>query len=234
MSRTHTAYWQGFRAGSPFVLVVMPFALLFGVVATEAGLKLVEVMGMTILVIAGTAQFAAIALMTEEAPTYIILATSLAVNLRMAMYSAAITPHFGQASLRKRIFISYLLVDQSYAVAVKKFEETPDMTMDQKFAYFLGVMTLIGPLWYIFTLVGALVGQSIPPEYALDFAVPITFLAITGPMMRTPAHLAAALVSVSVSLLLAFLPYNLWLMVAAVLAMMTGAQVELMMERAKP
>ncbi len=231
MSRTQSAYWQGFRAGAPFILVVIPFALLFGVVATEAGLKVIETMGMTVLVIAGTAQFAAIALMRDEAPTYIVLATAMAVNLRMAMYSASITPYLGQATLLQRIFVGYLLVDQSYAMSITKFETNPDLTMRQKLGFFFGTMTLIAPLWYVFTLVGALVGQAIPPQFALDFAVPITFIAITAPMMRTPAHLAAAFVSVTVSLLLAFLPYNLWLMIAAVLAMMTGAQVELWMER---
>ncbi len=233
-SNPKAAYWQGFRAGSPFILVVAPFALLFGVVATEAGLNIAEVMGMAILVIAGAAQFAALAQMGENAPTYLVLATALAVNLRMALYSASITPHMGGLSLPKRVLVAYLLVDQSYAVSVQKFEETPKMPLNQKLAFYLGVMTPIAPLWYGFSLVGALVGQAIPPEYALDFAVPITFLAITGPMMRTPAHLAAAFVSVVASLLLAFLPYNLWLLIAAALAMMTGAQVELFMERHKP
>ncbi len=42
-------YWQGFRAGIPFIIVVGPF----GVVATEVGLDTIQTMAMTILVIAG-------------------------------------------------------------------------------------------------------------------------------------------------------------------------------------
>ena len=87
-------------------------------------------------------------------------------------------------------------------------------------------MTPIAPIWYASTYVGIIAGSAIPQEYALDFAIPITFLALVGPNLRSFPHLAAALVSVNVSLLLIDLPYNLWLIIAAFLAMMTGAFIE--------
>ena len=73
-------------------------------------------------------------------------------------------------------------------------------------------------------------GQSIPDSFALDFAVPITFLAMIGPMLRTKAHVAAAVVSVICALLFAFLPWNLGLIAAGIAGMMTGAFVELRTE----
>lgn len=228
---SRSAYWLGVTHGAPFVLVVIPFALLFGVVGAEAGLNLAEVMGFSVLVIAGASQFAALQLMTENAPTAIVLATALAVNLRMAMYSASLTPHLGAAALWKRALMAYLLVDQSYTVGHTRFESHPQMPLAAKTAYYFGVVTPVFPLWYGFTLVGALVGKSIPPEYALDFAVPITFLALIAPALRTLAHMAAAGVSVVLGLSLAFLPYNSGLLVAALAAMATGAQVELWRER---
>jgi len=223
---TRSAYWLGATHGAPFVLVVVPFALLFGVVGMEAGLNLAEVMGFSVLVIAGASQFAALQLMTDNAPTVIVLATALAVNLRMAMYSAAITPYLGAAPLWQRALMAYVLVDQSYAVGQARFEDQPEMPLPDKIAYYFGVVSPIFPLWYVFTLVGALVGQSIPPEYALDFAVPITFLALIAPALRTLAHVAAAGMSVALGLALAGLPYNSGLLVAALGAMVTGAQVE--------
>jgi predicted branched-subunit amino acid permease len=94
----------------------MPFAILFGVVGTEAGLNLAQVMGFSVGVIAGASQFAALQLMSENAPTLIVVASALAVNLRMAMYSAALAPHLGPASLRDRALIAYMNVDQTYAL----------------------------------------------------------------------------------------------------------------------
>ena len=220
-------YWRGVRDGAPFILVVAPFALVFGVVATEAGLSVAETMGFSVLVIAGAAQFAALQLMVENAPTIVVLATSLAVNLRMAMYSASLATHLGAAPLWQRALIGYLNVDQSYAVSIARYEAQPDMGLQNKVRYFLGIATPVCPVWYAMSLVGALIGAQIPPEYALDFAVPIAFLAVVAPLMKSPAHIAAALTSVVLALALAPLAYNAGLLIAAAAAMMVGARVEL-------
>ncbi len=226
MSRTRSAYWRGFRDGAPFILVIAPFGMLFGVVATEAGMDLIQTMAMTFIVIAGAAQFASVQLLTEDAPVFVAVLTGLAVNLRMAMYSASLSPHLGKARTWKKILAAYFMVDQSYAVSIAKYETEPEMPVDEKAAYFFGVVSPICPLWYVFTLIGALIGTAIPPEYALDFAIPITFIALVAPSLRSLPHLAAAIVSIIVALSLSWMPYNLWLMIAAVLAMITGAQLE--------
>jgi len=85
MPESKSAFWSGFCDCSPFILVVAPFGLLFGAIATEAGLNLLETMTMTVLVIAGAAQFTALALLEDQAPTIIVIIAALAVNLRMAI-----------------------------------------------------------------------------------------------------------------------------------------------------
>jgi predicted branched-subunit amino acid permease len=230
---TKSLYWQGVRDGAPFVLVVVPFSLLFGVVGTEAGLNLSEVMGFSVLVIAGAAQFTAVQLLSDGAPALVALVSALAVNLRMAMYSASLTPYLGAAPLWQRAFAAYFMVDQSYTVSYFAYENHPRWSVPERMTYYFGVVTPICPLWYLFTLLGALIGDRIPEAMALDFALPITFLAMIGPMLRTPAHVAAALVSVAVALLAAGLPYNVGLLIAGLAGMMTGAQAEVMLERRK-
>ncbi len=227
----YSVFWNGFRTAAPFVLVVAPFGLLFGVVATEAGLNLLQVMIMTMLVTAGAAQFTALALMAENAPTVIVLLTSLAVNLRMAMYSAALAPYIGKTSNWLKLLMAFYLTDQSFAVSSVKFVEDPSMSLKARIAYFLGSCLPLAPVWYASTLVGALLGSAIPPEYSLDFAIPICFIAITAPMLRSLPHLVAALVSVCGALALIWIPYSLGLLVAAVLAMVAGAQAEVWLNR---
>ena len=95
-------------------------------------------------------------------------------------------------------------------------------------AFFFGVVTPVCPLWYGFTWVGAVVGSRIPPEWALDFVVPIAFLALVMPMLRTAAHVTAAAVAIIVALLAAGLPYNLGLLAGGIAGMMAGARVELL------
>ncbi|THD75960.1 branched-chain amino acid ABC transporter permease [Thalassobius vesicularis] len=226
-----TAYWKGFRDGLPFLLVIIPFGLLFGVVATEAGLKVYETLSFSIVVIAGAAQFTAIQLLKEDAPTLVILASALAVNLRMAMYSASLTPHLGGAPLWQRALAAYFTVDQSYACAIMAYDKNPGWNLKEKVAYFFGAVTPVCPMWYVATLGGAMLGSAIPPEFALDFAVPITFLALIAPMLTTAAHRAAALVSIGLALGFGFLPFNLGLLVAGLGGMIAGAQVELLMTR---
>ena len=225
-------FWKGLRHGLPFLLVVAPFSILFGVIATEAGLSVVQVMSFSVVVVAGAAQFTALQLMLDDAPTLIVLATALVVNLRMAMYSAALAPYLGAAPLWKRACMAYFNVDQTYALGQIEYDARPDQPMATKIAYFGGVSAALCPAWYAFTYVGAVAGGQIPPEYALDFAVPITFLALIAPSLKTLAHVAAALTSIVAALALAWMPVGTGLIVAAILAMIVGAQVELRMGRA--
>ncbi|MDF0595439.1 AzlC family ABC transporter permease [Psychromarinibacter halotolerans] len=222
-----SAYWRGFRAGLPFLVVLIPFAMVFGVVSIEAGLSVAQVLGFSALVIAGAAQITALQLMQDNVPTVMVLAAALAVNLRMAMYSAALVPYLGAAPMWQRAILAYFNVDQTFALAQVEYEKRPAMTVPERVAFFLGVATPVCPPWYLFTWIGAVVGARIPPEYGLDFAVPITFLAIIAPALRTPAHLAAALTSIVAALALAWMPSGIGVLLAAALAMVVGARVEL-------
>ncbi|MCA0962555.1 AzlC family ABC transporter permease [Salipiger bermudensis] len=221
-----SSYLKGLRDGAPFILVIAPFAMVFGVLAKSAGLNVIEALAFSVAVIAGAAQFTALQLMQDQAPTLVVLASALAVNLRMAMYSASLTPYLGHLPLWKRGVVAYFLVDQAYALGIVKYEREPDMTNAERFAYFMGTVTPICPLWYGFTVIGAVVGAQISLETGLDFAMPIAFFALIGPALRTGAHGAAALVASVSALLFAFLPYNLGLLVAALLGMMAGAEIE--------
>ena len=222
-----SAFAKGFRDTAPFILVVVPFAMLFGLLATEGGLSVFEALTFSVVVIAGAAQFTALQLFAENAPTLVIIISALAVNLRMAMYSASLTPWIGSAPLWQRAFAAYLTVDQTYLVAVAEFERVPEMTVPQRMGYFFGTVAVVAPLWYGFTLVGALLGTSVPDSWALDFALPLAFLAMIAPMFRTLAHVVAAFVAVAVSLLCVGVPYSLGLIIAGICGMMAGAQVEL-------
>jgi predicted branched-subunit amino acid permease len=231
ITTTKSPFRKGVADAAPFMLVIIPFSSLFGILATEAGLSVFETLAFSVVVIAGAAQFTALQLMQEYAPTAIVLASALAVNLRMAMYSASLTPYIGGAPLWQRALAAYLTVDQSYVCAMAQFEKEPQMTIPQRMSYFFGCVTPVIPLWYAFTLVGALLGAQIPESWALDFALPITFLAMIAPMFRTYAHVVAALVASVVALAAAGLPYSLGLIVAGLVGMIAGAQTELWAER---
>ncbi|HHY01613.1 MAG TPA: AzlC family ABC transporter permease [Paracoccus sp.] len=216
----------GFLHSLPFLLVLVPFAMLFGVVATAAGLDISQVIGFSVLVLAGASQFSAVQLMSEHAPVIVVLLSSLAINLRMAMYSASLTPWLGRAPGWQRATVAYLLIDQTYGLGMQKFEREPQMTVAERMAYLFGASPVLCLPWIVFSWVGATAGQMIPADWPLDFAVPITFLALIAPMLRTVAHVAAALVAVIAALMLSGLPSGTGVLVAGLLGMIAGAWVE--------
>ncbi len=222
----NSAFRAGVLAGLPFLLVGGPFAVLFGVIATEAGLSVSETLWFSALVIAGASQFTAIQLMTEAAPVWIVLAAALAVNLRMAMYSASLQPHLGTATIWQRALVAYLNVDASYAIGIQKFEDEPEWPVTDKVAFFCGTMLFMFPLWIFGTWFGAVTGDALPDSFQLDIAMPIMFLALVGPMLKTLAHLAAAMVSILGAMAFAFLPSGIGILLAALLAMAVGAEIE--------
>ena len=231
ITTTKSAFWAGVRDGAPFILVAGPFALLFGVLATEAGLNVFEVMTFSLVVIAGAAQFTALQVMQNEAPTVVVILSALAVNLRVAMYSAALTPYLGRAPLWQRVFAAYLLVDQSYALSHAKFEAVPELSVPQRMAYYFGTCLLVMIFWFGMSYLGAALGTQLPQDLPLDFALPIAFLSMVAPMVRTLPHLIAAVVAVVVGLLAVPVPYSLGLIIAGAAGMMAGAQAELMLNR---
>lgn len=223
-------FLRGFLDSLPFYIVVAPFGVIFGAIASELGLTLVEVMGFSVLVIAGASQLAALQLLAENAPTLIVIVTALAVNLRMAMYSASLAPHVGKAPFWMRGLAAYTLFDQPYALSMLAYENEPDRSPTDKLSYFFGIGMPMACVWYAATLAGALIGDRIPENIGFEFAVPLTFLAVVAPMMKSLAHVAAAATSVVLVLVLDFMPFGTGLLVAAIVGLVVGALVEARMD----
>ncbi|MDM7458623.1 MAG: AzlC family ABC transporter permease [Paracoccus sp. (in: a-proteobacteria)] len=220
------SFTHGMVKSLPFLIVILPFAVLFGVVALEAGLDVAQVMGFSVLVLAGASQFTAVQLLSDNASVIVVILSGLAVNLRMAMYSASLVPWLGEATPGQRAGLAYVLIDQTYALAIQHYERHPGLSLTQRLAYFGGAALALCVPWMIGSWIGATLGQAIPDSVALDFAMPITFIAMIAPMLRSPAHVAACFVAVIAALLLAGLPAGIGLMIASLLGMLTGAFVE--------
>lgn len=229
-SKGSAYFWEGFRSGTPFVFVALPFGILFGVFATEAGLNILQTMTFSATVLAGATQLTALQLMNEGTPVLIILFSALVVNMRVAIYSASLTPHMGAAPLWQRACVAYLIVDQSYACSIIQFEKEPKMSMGQRVGFFFGSVAPSTGVWLLSTYAGAVVGNQIPESWALDFALPLTIIAMLGPMIPTLPHLVAVLVAVITSLLTVFFPFNLGLLIAGCAGMIAGAQAEVLLK----
>jgi len=137
----------------------------------------------------------------------------------------------GELPFWKRALVAYTLVDQNFAVSSVEFEDNPDQSTHDKFQFIVGAIFPLFPLWIGFTWFGAIAGNLIPDQFELDFALPILFLAIVAPMLKTLAHLGAAVTSIIVALLLGFLPSGTGVLVSGLCAMIVGAEIERRMGR---
>jgi 4-azaleucine resistance transporter AzlC len=220
------AFGRGVVAAMPLQLATLPFGLIFGAIAVQAGLDLVQTMGMTMIVVAGAAQLAAIAQMTDHAPALLAIMVGAVVNARMAMYSASIAPWWPGASLGTRAFAAFLLHDHAYAMAMRRYADRPRESTPDRIGFFLGVGVITVVVWVAGALAGALIGGRLPPEWGLEFAAPVSFIALFAPLLRDPAHVAAAMTAALGALVLAPLPMGLGLMAGAAGGIAAGATVE--------
>ncbi len=215
--------WAGVRDVSPLLLGIAPFALVAGIAAVDAGLGLAEAVGMSVIVFAGASQLAALGLIGENAPLAVVVGTAVVINLRVVMYSASIAPHFADYGRRLRAGLAYLLTDQAYAISVAEFEANPERS---RWRYYLGAGGGLWVVWQIGTVLGVVVGASVPDAWGLTFAVPLVFIALLVPAMKDRPTTAAGVAAGTVAVVAAGLPLNLGLLTGAVSGILVGLLTE--------
>ncbi|MEL6977561.1 MAG: AzlC family ABC transporter permease [Pseudomonadota bacterium] len=214
----------------PTQAFVAPFGVLNGAIAAEAGLDLLQAMALSGLVFAGASQLSTIELLSAGAPAVVILAAGLAINLRFTMYSAALAPWLRSAPAPWRIGAASVLVDNNFAVAVHWYRAHPSAAPRLRAAYFIAAGLLNWLVWITATWAGFALGATLPPEWKLEFAAPIAFLAMALPLLRgRPAWTAAAVATVGAALL-KDLPYGIGLLIASAL----GIGAALLVDGARP
>lgn len=219
-SSARQAFLHGLREVSPTLLGVVPFGLIAGFAAIEAGLTLAHAVGFSVAIFAGASQLAAIDLIGQDAHVAVVIGTALVINSRMLMYSASLAPELAHLPLRQRAAASYVLVDQAYALSVVRYRSHPDAP--HRLAYFFGTAAILWVVWQITTVVGALVGGLIPEGVPLAFAIPLTFLALLIPTVTDRPTIAAALTAGAITTAAAELPANLGMPLGTVAGIAVG------------
>jgi 4-azaleucine resistance transporter AzlC len=214
---------KGARDELPILVGVLPFGLVFGALGIETGLSPAEVQGLSLFVFAGSSQFVAVQLIGQGAAPVVIVLTIFLVNLRHALYSASLSPHLAHLPLRWRLWLAYLLTDEAFAVAAPRYRR-PDTGFAH--GYTLGAGLALWSCWQVSTALGIVFGARIPESLSLEFALPLTFLAMLIPTLVDRPAWAAAIAGGILALVLRGLPYGLGLVVAVVLAVGIGVVFE--------
>ena len=213
-------YWDGVKDELPLMLGVMPFGMVFGVLATEAGLAPKVVMAMSVIIFGGASQVVFAQLAGAGASGLVIASTVGIINLRHALYSATMTQYINTLPMRWRVLLSYLLTDEAFFVTLHRMQTQPPSPFMHY--HMLGTGSLLWIMWQISTAIGVGLGELIPPSLNLGFAIPLTFMAITLPQIRSVPSLVALIVAGTVAILCQDWPWNIWVITAGIIGMVAG------------
>lgn len=214
------SFYAGARATLPVLLAVIPFGVITGVAMVASGIPPLVAMLMSVVVFAGASMVASAQLLASNAPALLVVLTTLVINLRFMMYSASLRLHFAHAPLAQRLTVAYLIADNVYALMLGRFAEHPDDA--GKFQYFLGAGLVVWGVWQAAVLGGVLIGAGVPPQWRLEFAAPLAFIALSIPFLRERATVVAALAAALAVVVFQGLPLRLNIVVAALAGVAAG------------
>jgi 4-azaleucine resistance transporter AzlC len=221
------AFLHGVKAELPILVGVMPFGMIYGVLALGAGLPPAAAQAMSSIVFAGSSQFIATQLFAGSAPALVILMTIAVVNLRHALYSASVAPYLRHLQPAWKWLLAYLLTDEAYAVGIVRYEQEDSNPYKHWYLFGAGITLWSG--WQISTAAGIFLGAVVPSSWSLDFTLALTFIALLAPTLRDKPAMAAAFSAG----LTAVLAYNLPLKLGLVAAALVGIVVGILVERRK-
>jgi 4-azaleucine resistance transporter AzlC len=168
----------------------------FGVIARQSGLEPIQIAAMSLLVFAGASQFAMVRLFSESAPTALVIASVLFINLRHLLMAASLRAELQRLPLLGRLFAAFFLTDEAFAMATGHFRRG-----GRSLAYYFTFAITLYLLWNVATLVGIVLGDAIgdPRRYGVDFAITATFIGIVVLAIRHRTDVAIALVAALVA-----------------------------------
>lgn len=231
MLSSRKEFFSGVRDELPILVGVIPFGLIYGVLALSAGIPATQAQAMSSVIFAGSAQFITAQLFEHGTPALVIVMTAAVVNLRHLLYSASLAPYLQKLKPAWKWVLGYLLTDEAYAVVITYYQRqddpVPDAEVrDHKEWYFLGAGLALWTTWQLSTAAGIFIGAQVPASWSLDFTLALTFIALVVPNLKDRPSLGAALAAGVTALLAYNLPYKLGLVSAALVGILVGVWLE--------
>jgi len=218
-SRWHE-FLMGVQAELPILLGVAPFGMIYGVLATGAGLSNMSAQAMSSIIFAGSSQFVLVQLVNLGTPALMMILTGVVINLRHALYSISIAPFMNRLDVAWKLVLAYLLTDEAYAVAIMRYRKGDEKGHAHYF--FLGSGLALWTCWQISTAAGIFLGAQVPASWGLDFTLALTFIALAVPAINDRPTLLSALSAGVVAMLAWNLPFKLGLIAAALVGIAVG------------
>ncbi|AIW21775.1 AzlC family ABC transporter permease [Vibrio coralliilyticus] len=202
----------------PLSIAVIPWGLLAGSFAIDAGLTVIESQALSAILFAGSAQLVATGMLKAGAGLATMLLATFFITSRHLLYSVSMRNKVSPLPFKWRLGLGFLLTDELFALCGQQ----PEQQFNRWYALGAGLSFYL--CWNLATLAGIIAGSQIPAmnELGLEFAVAATFIAIVTPNIKSLPILMAVLTSLLVSVVCSYLKIESGLMIASVCGMVAG------------
>ena len=222
-------FLKGIKDVSPLMIPVVPFGIIFGVLAIELGFNGYTTMGMSIIIFGGASQIIFLQLFSAGASSLIILSSVGAVNSRHLLYGVVLSEHLSDLKLSWKIIISYFLVDQAFAVSNSYLKKNKDKN---KHFHLFGAGVTCWTIWQITTFIGIILGSVIPDKLGLTFAIPLTFLSLLVNDFRKLINVIVILISGTIATLgYQIIPFKAYVIVASLSGLIVAFIITKLMDK---
>ncbi|MEO0369731.1 MAG: AzlC family ABC transporter permease, partial [Pseudomonadota bacterium] len=129
----------------PLAIACIPWGILTGALAVQAGLSNLQAQVMSLIVFAGAAQISGLSMIASGVSPISILGSTFVISSRHLLYSIRFRQHVDQLSTAWRLGIGFLLTDEMFAVSeahTRKVEY-----FDKYYAFYSGLC-----FWVIWNL----------------------------------------------------------------------------------
>ena len=220
MNSNFKVFLKGIMDVSPLMIPVVPFGLIFGVLAIDIGFSPLETMGMSLIIFGGASQIVLLQLFSGGASSLVIISSVGAVNSRHLLYGAVVSEHLSDLKLIWKIIISYFLIDQAFAISNEYLKRNKQ---SNKYFHLVGGGATCWVIWQSTTFLGIVLGEAIPDKLGLSFAVPLTFLALLVNDFRKLINVIVIIISGLVATIgFNYIPFKAYVIVSALIGLFTA------------
>lgn len=192
----HVSFRRGLRLGLPFAAVGFFLSVSFGVLARQAGFSVAQASVTAMIVFAGSAQFAALSVVTAGGGIPAALTAGSLMNARFLAMGIALAPSLPGGPWR-RAAQGQTVVDSSWALAHRG-----DGTFDRWLLFGTTLPQYVA--WTLGSVVGAVSGDLLgdTDRLGLDAIYPVFFLSLLIAELRDRTSRLVALVGALLALAL--------------------------------
>jgi branched chain amino acid efflux pump len=212
-----TYFARGFVAMLSLWVAAIPSGIAYGVAARGVGLGAVETQLMSLLVFSAAGQVGVLALLKTGAPLALAIGTVMVLNAQLLLLGLTVGRQV-RPSWGERLLAAFFLTDAAFAIAASRERLRLPVLLGAGASMYVG--------WNAGTAIGIAAGRVLLDVRGLgiDFVLPLIFLALLIPLVRTRPALVVVLVSGATTFLLSrVVPSGVAVLVAGVAASIAGA-----------